>query len=116
MFLIINVGELFFRADTLQDGFMMFGRILTDFHLRELFGKISALKMEAADLVVVAIGIVVVAIVGSLHEREIKLREAIAQWKLPIRWGIWYVAILAIVILGAYGTGYSIVEMIYAGY
>lgn len=116
MFLIINVGELFFRADTLQDGFMMFGRILTDFHLRELFGKISALKMDAADLVVVAIGIVVVAIVGSLHEREIKLREAIAQWKLPIRWGIWYVAILAIVILGAYGTGYSIVEMIYAGY
>lgn len=116
MFFIINIGELFFRANTLQDGFAMLGKIVTDFHISELLGKLSSLKMDTADLVVVAIGIVVVAIVGSLHEREIKIREEIAKWVLPVRWGVWYAAILAVIMLGAYGTGYSIVEMIYAGY
>jgi len=116
MFFIINIGELFFRANTLQDGFAMLGKIVTDFHISELLGKLSSLKMDVADLVVVAIGIVVVAIVGSLHEREIKIREEIAKWVLPVRWGVWYAAILAVIMLGAYGTGYSIVEMIYAGY
>ena len=116
MFFIINIGELFFRANTLQDGFAMLGKIVTDFHISELLGKLSSLKMDAADLLVVAIGIVVVAIVGSLHEREIKIREEIAKWVLPVRWGVWYAAMLAVIMLGAYGTGYSIVEMIYAGY
>ena len=43
-------------------------------------------------------------------------QEEIEKWCLPVRWGIWYTAILAVVIFGAYGIGYSIVEMIYAGY
>jgi len=116
MFFIINIGELFFRANTLQDGFAMLGKIVTDFHISELLGKLSSVKMYVADLVVVAIGIVVVAIVGSLHEREIKIREEIAKSALPVRWGVWYAAILVVIMLGAYGTGYSIVEMIYAGY
>ena len=116
MFVIINVGELFFRADTLQDGFAMFGRILTKFHINKLMNNISSLKMDAADLIVVILGIVVVAIVGRLHEKNIKIREEIAKWSVPVRWGVWYAAILAVVMLGAYGTGYSIVEMIYAGY
>lgn len=116
MFLIINTGELFFRAETLQDGFAMFGKILTDFHISSLFGKIMALKMDKADLFVVITGILAVTIVGMLHERNIKIRETISQWKLPARWSIWYAAILVVVIFGAYGSGYSIVDMIYAGY
>lgn len=116
MFVIINVGELFFRADTLQDGFAMFGKILTEFHMGELLREVYSLKMDVADLFVVVVGILAVTIVGMLHEREVKIREEIAKWVLPVRWGVWYAAILVVVMFGAYGTGYSIVEMIYAGY
>ena len=116
MFVIINVGELFFRANTIQDGFAMFDKILTDFHMSEFLRQVSSLKLDRADFVVVAVGVVIVAIVGSLHEREIKIREEIEKWALPVRWGVWYTAILAVVMFGAYGIGYSIVEMIYAGY
>lgn len=116
MFVIINLGELFFRANTIQDGFAMFGKILTDFHMSEFSRQVSSLKLDRADFVVVAVGVVIVAIVGSLHEREIKIREEIEKWALPVRWGVWYTAILAVVMFGAYGIGYSIVEMIYAGY
>ena len=94
----------------------MFGKILTDFHMSEFLRQVSSLKLDRADFVVVAVGVVIVAIVGSLHEREIKIREEIEKWALPVRWGVWYTAILAVVMFGAYGIGYSIVEMIYAGY
>lgn len=116
MFVIINVGELFFRADTLSDAFAMLGRVIGEFHITKFVSEISTLKMDAADFVVVAIGIVVVTVVGMIHERNIKIREEIEKWTLPVRWGVWYAAILVVIMFGAYGTGYSIVEMIYAGY
>lgn len=116
MFVIINVGELFFRANSIQDGFAMFGKMLTDFHISGFIRQVSSLKLDRADFAIVVLGIMIVAIVGALHEREIKIREEIEKWVLPVRWCIWYTAILAVVIFGAYGIGYSIVEMIYAGY
>jgi hypothetical protein len=116
MFFIINIGELFFRADTLTDGFAMLGKILTDFHITELFRNISNLKMDEADLVIAAVGIILVAVVGMLHEKNIHIREEIAKWMLPARWALWYATIAIIVLFGAYGVGYTLVEMIYAGY
>jgi hypothetical protein len=116
MFFIINIGELFFRADTLTDGFAMLGKILTDFHITELFRNISSLKMDEADLVIAAVGIILVAVVGMLHEKNIHIREEIAKWMLPARWALWYATIAIIVLFGAYGVGYTLVEMIYAGY
>ena len=116
MFFIINIGELFFRADTLSDGFAMLGKIITNFHISELLYKIDSLKMDEADLVIAAIGIIIVAIVGTLHERGVKIRETIAGWVLPARWSVWYATIVVVVLFGAYGVGYTLVEMIYAGY
>lgn len=116
MFLIINIGELFFRADTMEQGTAMFRKIFTDFHITTLLGNLLALKMDKGDLIVVVIGVIAVAIVGHLHEKGVHIRETIAQWKLPVRWTVWYAAILVVVLFGAYGVGYSIVEMIYAGY
>ena len=46
----------------------------------------------------------------------LELREEIAKWVLPARWGLWYATIVAVVLFGAYGVGYTLVEMIYAGY
>ena len=116
MFLIINVGELFFRADTLTDGFAMLGKIVTNFNITELIYKITLLKMDAADLIIAAIGILIVAIVGKLHEKGVKIREAIAGWNIVARWSLWYAGAVVVVLFGAYGVGYTIVEMIYAGY
>ena len=116
MFFLINIGELFFRADTLSDGFAMFGKIFTNFHITELLYNIDGLKMDAADLTIAAIGIVIVTIVGILHEKEIHIREEIEKWVLPARWTLWYATIAVVVLFGAYGVGYTLVEMIYAGY
>lgn len=116
LFIIVNIGELFFRANTLTDGFKMFWKMITDFRISEWFEKVGSVKMDEKDLIVVAIGLIIVTIVGFIREKGIDLREKISHWILPARWAFWYAAIIVVVIFGAYGSGYSIVEMIYAGY
>lgn len=116
LLIIVNLGEMFFRANTVADGFSMFGRILTDFHVTELFTKLDHLGMDKYDIAVALIGVLIVLIVDILHEKQISIRKKIAQWSLPARWVFWYAVIFIVVIFGAYGAGYTVVDMIYAGY
>lgn len=116
LLIIVNLGEMFFRANTVADGFSMFGRILTDFHVTELFTKLDHLGMDKYDIAVALIGVLIVLIVDILHEKQISIRKKIAQWSLPTRWVFWYAVIFIVVIFGAYGAGYTVVDMIYAGY
>lgn len=116
MLIIIIMGEMFFRADTLKDGFAMFGRIFSDFHITDLFKNILNLKMDAYEIIVAFIGVVAVTVVGVLRERGVHIREKVAGWKLPVRWVLWYAGIMVVMMFGAYGSGYTVVDLIYAGY
>ena len=60
--------------------------------------------------------VLIVFVVSLLQERNIKLRATIRKAPVPVRWAIYYAAILAIVIFGAYGVGYVPVEPMYAGF
>ena len=116
LFIIVVIGELFFRANSLQDGFAMFAGIFKNFHISELVSNIFQLKMDRFDLMVVPVGIILVTIVGALKEKGINIRQKISGWILPARWIFWYAAIMLVVIFGAYGSGYTAVDLIYAGY
>ena len=114
LFIIINVGEMFFRAKTVAQGFDMLKNICFDFHLSSLLE--TNFIIDNYDILVSLMGIFIVFIVDIIHEKGISIRERIASLRLPLRWCFWYAAILCIVILGAYGAGYTIVDMIYAAY
>ncbi len=94
----------------------MFGRIFTDFHISEYFRNIFSLKLDAYELIIAAVGLLIVLAVGILHEKGICIRERISGWRIPARWGFWYAAIMLVLFFGAYGSGYTIVDLIYAGY
>lgn len=116
LLVIVNLGEMFFRAETVGTGFAMLGRILTNFHITELGDHIYSLGMDRYDAAVALIGILIVLVVDILHEKNIQIRKAISGWTLPARWVFWYAAIFIVIIFGAYGAGYTVVDMIYAGY
>ena len=116
LLVIVNLGEMFFRAETVGTGFAMLGRILTNFHITELGDHIYSLGMDYYDAAVALIGILIVLVVDILHEKNIQIRKAILGWALPARWVFWYAAIFIVIIFGAYGAGYTVVDMIYAGY
>lgn len=114
LFIIINVGELFFRAPSVAQGFGMLERILTSSHISIL--HTMDFGLDNYDILLSLAGIFIVLMVDIIHEKGISIRDKITSCRLPVRWGFWYAVIFFIIIFGAYGAGYTVVDMIYAAY
>ena len=107
--ILVFIGELFFRAHGLKAGFEMFKKMFTEFTFKSFAdGTIFKLNMDRQDFIVFIISI--------LHEKNINVREEISKKHIVIRWIIYYAIILAILIFGAYGTGYKPVDPMYANF
>ena len=115
--LLVCIGEMFFRADGLRAGFVMFGKIFTDFSLKS-FGNGIVLKlgMDGLDFIVIGVAVLIVFVISILNERGVSVREELSKKHLIIRWLIIYALIMFIVIFGAYGPGYDPVPPIYADF
>ncbi|GAB6168451.1 MBOAT family protein [Clostridium carnis] len=117
MLTIIFIGELFFRANGLKAGLIMFQSIFTKFSWSvAIDGSILNLGLSKRDFAAVILSLVIVFIVGILKEKQILIREKIATWNIFFRWGFYYSALLIVIIFGAYGEGYLPAELIYAGF
>lgn len=115
--LIIFTGELFFRADGLRAGIYMFRSMFRNFDLGNLTdGSLLELGMTKADLIAVVVGCVAVAVVGFIKERGTNVRMSLDRKPVFMRWSFYYVLILAVIVIAAYGDGYQAVDMIYAGF
>ena len=113
--ILVVIGELFFRAVSVQSGFNLCGRMFTTFSFTGLsFDTMSKLGIDVQDLIIVGITLVFVFIVSLLNEKGISVREKIAAWPIVWRWVLLYALILYIVIFGAYGFGYIPVDPMYA--
>ncbi len=115
--IIIFIGELFFRANSLKQGFSMFFAMFKDFHFSTFTnGSIYALGLSKADFLAAVVGAIIVFAVGIIRERHGNILEIIGEKKLYIRWTIYIALILAVIIFGAYGAGYTEVDFIYADF
>ena len=115
--LIIFTGELFFRADGLRAGIYMFRSMFRNFDLGNLTdGSLLELGMTKADLIAVVVGCVAVAVVGFIKERGTNVRMSLDRKPVFMRWSFYYVLILTVIVIAAYGDGYQAVDMIYAGF
>lgn len=113
----VVIGELFFRADGLQNGLNMFKQIFADFSFPSFTAELSAaLSIDGADLIIIAITLIFVFFVSINHEKGISLREKWAAQPIALRWVLLYALILFIIIFGAYGLGYEPVDPMYASF
>ena len=114
---IIVIGELFFRAEGFRIGVRMFRSLFQEFSFHELWdGTFLGFGLDKADYLVIFFGCLVIAATEFIKEKKLPGSEGICRQKLPVRWAAYYVLILSVVILGAYGTGYQQVDLIYAGF
>lgn len=116
-FLLVNIGELFFRAESLRAGMAMFGRMAGSFSLAGFRdGTVWTLGIDGHDFVITAIALLIVFFLHGLRERGISVRERLAAWPLALRWAAYAGLCLFILIFGAYGKGYIPVDPIYANF
>lgn len=112
--LIIFTGELFFRANGLKAGAVMFVSMFKDFNFSPFTdGTLLGMGLDQADWGVIIAGCIVVGIVGTIRERKLSIAD-IHTMKTPVRWALYYALIIAVIMLGAYGVGYQQVDLIYA--
>ena len=111
---IVVIGEMFFRAHSVSAGFEMFTKIFTDFRFQTLIE--ADFVIDKYDILLSIAGTAFVFLVDVFHERGISIRNTIKNFRLPARWAVWYGTILLLVLFGAYGVGYTVVDMIYAAY
>ena len=139
---IVFCGELIFRADGGWAALGMLRRLFGQFSLASFAdGTVLKLGMDGADFACVGIAIAVLFVVGLLRERAqhdpaasatpaghagmpaaatantAATRFALAWWQnFNVRWVLGCALILAIVVFGAYGTGYVPVDPMYASF
>ncbi len=108
--IFIFVGEMFFRAPTVSQGFAMLSKTLRDFTFsgKELL-KLGIDKYDYGVLIILFA-------ISMLKEKKINVRETIAAKPIVLRWSIYYAFIIAVLIFGAYGVGYLPVAPIYADF
>ncbi len=109
---IVNIGMLIFRADTLSSAWHMFISCFQNFNLD--FKPIAHLGLSVPDILIILAGVVVVFVVGLIKEKGIHIRESVAKWNIIPRWGFYLAGLFVVIIFGAYGRGYDIVSFIYA--
>ena len=115
--IIIIIGEMFFRATSLTAGFGMLEKIFTEFSLASFkHGFLYTLGLTKGDFIIVFLILIIVFVISVLKEKKIDVREKIANYPIPLRWTIYYVLILIIIIFGAYGVGYAPVDPLYVNF
>ena len=110
-FILVNIGMLLFRANSLRIFADMFVSMF-----RKTTGQWLELGLDIHDMIVLAAGVVLMLLVGIARERGICIREQIASWQIVFRWIAYAGAFCAIVLLGAYGSGYGVVDPLYANF
>ena len=103
-----------FRAETVGVFGEIVYRIFTNFAPQHFYdGTLLHMCIDGWDFIAIAAGCVVVLFVSILQEKGYSLREHIAGQNIVIRWSVYLALILAVIIFGAYGSGYDQVAFIY---
>lgn len=112
---LVVIGELFFRAEGLKHGLLMFSHMIKNFHPSAVVtGNLLGLGLDVKDYLIILLVVAAVFVVDCLHERGVGVREKLAGMPALARWCAYYVLMLSVIIFGAYGDGYLAVELIYA--
>lgn len=114
-FIIVSLGRFFPRANGFRDALAMFRQMTVEWWDFSFIvdGRLLELGLDNANMILLAIAIIILFAVDYLHEKGVQIRETIAQQHIIFRWIIYLVAVFAILIFGIYGPGYDSAGFIY---
>ena len=109
---IIFLGETMFGANTLEDSFYIIGSLFTHYE-----GNVFALGLDWKEMVIAIVAMLILLTVDIINERKGDIREVVAARAIPIRWTIYILLLVAILVFGAYGGQmYSVSPFIYGNF
>lgn len=116
-FVIVNFGMLIFRAEDLGVAGKMLKSIFTGFDLSVLqVGHKNGFHLSLYDYATIIIGFVILVTISVVQEKGIDIKEKIYNLPYYIKVPLLLVFVFVIIIFGAYGEGYGVVDLIYANF
>lgn len=116
-FVVVNFGMLIFRADDLKTAASMFKSIFINIDFSVLMqGHNNGFGLDMYDYYLLIAGTALVFIISLLQEKGIDVRQRISKLPYLVKFVIFMVMILSVVIFGAYGEEYGVVDLIYANF
>ncbi len=115
-FMLVNIGWIFFRAPDFKVAWYVLSHMWTCKPWVLLDGTLFNLGLAAADVRLLALSILVLAIVSALNYKGVSIRKALTEQTLWIRWVVYIAAVLFIVTCGVWGPGYDAASFIYSSF
>ena len=111
-YIVVSWLWVFFRADNVSHAWDIMRNIIINPKGME-FSGVLAQGLNVANLILLAIAMVVMIIIDVNSSRDVKVVDKIFEMKLPIRWIVLYALIIGIIVFGVYGPGYDATRFIY---
>lgn len=113
-FVVVVTAFVFFRADSISQGFRYIRLLFAGDYGRNLFlNQLTNSALGNANMVCALVAMAVLVVVDGIKYRGVKLGDAVARGPILLRWIILWSLILATVIFGVYGPGYAESQFIY---
>ena len=115
-FIFVNIGMMIFRAVDLPAAFSMLKSLAAPYQFQDgyLYWLYDKGNIHTSEIVLLFASLVFLCLYGRYKEKGGCLREAISSRPLPLRFGIYITAVITIIVIGAYGPGFGVVDFIYA--
>ena len=116
-FLIYSGGRLLTAPGSLSATGRIIRQILTGFKAGALVdGTWFSLGLDLPNTLIFAGSFILIAAADVLNERGMMIREKVGGMPLVIRWLLYYLLIMTVVVLGKYGAAFDSSAFIYAGF
>lgn len=113
---IVNIGMLIFRADNLGVAFNMFTSIFTNFDPMIIINGGNNFSLSVGDYVMIFFGVSALITVGFVREKGIDITAKIYKLPYITKMTLYLAVLFLIIIFGAYGEEYGVVDLIYANF
>ena len=117
-FVIFSIGRFFSRADGFMVALKMIRRMMSGFNNLAFFvdGSLQNLGLDTDNWILILVALLILLLVGLLHEQGYEIRNEIAGQPLVFRWAIYVGAVAVLLVFGVYGPAYSSASFIYGAF
>ncbi len=116
VFILVSLGNMFFRIDSLKEAFFVIGRGFSVWNPWILFdGSLYKLGLDRKDFEVLVISLFALLLVSAMNEKK-PVRERLSGQNIVFRWIIVFSLLLGTIVFGMYGQGFNAADFIYRGF
>lgn len=112
-FTLVNIGFVFFRSPSLKTALSISKSIVVNWNPQILFDHSLFRLLSAQNWVVLVLSCILLFTISILQEKQIRIRETIANQNLVFRWTLYFLLFTSVLIFGCYGGDYDAAAFIY---